>query len=142
MYSMEEKRILKMYSVNLHKDTVDTLKEKGIELGPFLRQLLDECNETQGPNAIEKKKLEAEQLQRELDKTLMEIKAEEYKKKERINKLNNLPPRIIKFLQDTKEALKKDVRYFEPRRNFFKNYFEIEVTKEEFSQLVEHNKIE
>jgi 3-dehydroquinate dehydratase len=130
-----DKRKLKPYCINLYEDIMDELKSKGIESGPYIRQLLDLNIDT-----LEKKQEKAKKLKEELETLNSMIEIETDRRMKEISRFETLSEVKLNEIKEAIKIIERDKNYFEGRRMRYNNMFKETFTKVEFQKLLENHK--
>jgi len=126
-------RILIRTNVNIYKDTMDTLKMEGIELGSLVRTLLD--NYLSDIQILENKSNQLKEQAKQIDSLIELKKKSEEEKRFRFRRLNDFQ---LKVVMGSIEILSKDNKYFTGRLNYWNNTFEdMKLNPKEFQELLD-----
>jgi len=125
-------RKLKPFCINLYEDVADDLKSRGIELAPYIRQLLDLNVDT-----LEKKQEKLKQLAAEEETLSAIIKIETDRRMKEISRFELLSVDKVNEIKESKRIIEKDKSYFEGRRMRYNNLFKETFNKVEFQKLLD-----
>jgi hypothetical protein len=132
-----DKRKMSMYSVNLYDDIIEDLKSRGIEYGPYIRQLLDLNVDT-----LEKKQEKLKQLKEQEEVLSAIITIETDRRMKEINRFEVLSTDKVSEIKQSIKYISRDKNLFEGRRMRYNNLFNETFNKADFQKLLEGYKDE
>ncbi len=125
----------KPYTIRLYIDTVEELKSQGIQIAPYIRDLLDNHIES-----IDEKNKRKKQLEKKLNKIKKSIKLQKEAEKKEREKYKNISKEKEEHIQETIRIIQKNPGFLNGRRMHYNNTFVENLTKKQFKKLLKKNR--
>jgi len=126
---MRKKRV---HSINLFSDQAEEIKNQGLEISSYIRELID-----RDTDSLEKQKEKLKELESETKKLRKNINQKEKEKQQKREQIENVSEKEKEHHLRTLEIVEeKGYFYMQGRRKAFNNDFGKNLNKKEYEELL------